>query len=120
LVLNAYVETNTVITVSDPGTTYTLMKSGWGYLPYLAGKKGKLILAYYYGNEVGSGKGIRVQNVTDGATLAEVTWNGSSNQNHFESAEFTFPAAGKMLQVQCKGSSATEDIVVGNVYIVIY
>lgn len=108
------------MSVADPGTTYTLAKANWAYLPYVAGKKGKLIVSGHSGNEAGAGKGVRLYNQTDTATLGEITWNGSLTQPSAESAEFTFPAAGKNLRIECKGTSATEDLGFCNVLIVIY
>jgi len=68
------------------------------------------------GNEATAGKGIEIYNGTDAATICEVTWDGSTQQNALAGSWTTCGLrAAKDIQVRVKGSSATEDITVDKV-----
>jgi len=68
------------------------------------------------GNEAGAGKGVEIYNVTDGASVCVVTWDGNAQQDGLAGSWTAFtPTAEKVLAVRVKGSSATEDITLHSV-----
>jgi hypothetical protein len=69
------------------------------------------------GNEAGAGKGVCIYNMTDGVVLCEVTWDGVDAITQRVGA-WTALNLNKeiVVGVYCKGSSATEDLQVGNTH----
>ena len=68
------------------------------------------------GDNVGAGKGIEVYNVTDGATICEVIWDGNAQQNAL-AGSWTVCAltAEKEITIRRKGSAAGETITIDRV-----
>jgi hypothetical protein len=115
----AVLQGDTALTKTDVGTSYVDFDTTKCYLlPYIANGKGRLLLSRHSGNEAGL-KGIRLQNVTDGETLVEVTWSGigETASTPYISDVFTFPDNGKDIRLQVKASSSTEDITLRNCFI---
>jgi hypothetical protein len=68
------------------------------------------------GNEAAAGKGVCIYNMTDGVVLCEVTWAGAAMAHR--AGAWTALNLNKeiIVGVYCKGSSATEDMEVGNTH----
>jgi len=100
-----------VITVSDVGTTYVDI-SNYRHIPidFTNVHIAKLgIIASVVGNEVGT-KGIRIYNVTDAAEIASATWSGTTRTIVSAFGDTRSLTGNKEIDIEWKGSSATEDM----------
>jgi len=106
------------LTVANVGTS-------WKWIPYQyvpidfteieAARIG--IIARVRGNEAGT-KGIRIYNLTDAKEIASTTWSGTAETVVSAFADITLTGV-KMIGVQWYGSSATEDIELETLWLVI-
>jgi len=69
------------------------------------------------GNEGGI-KGIRLYNVTDGVEICSATWSGTAGTNVSAFGDITLTGV-KQIEVQWRGSSATEDLWFSDLVIVL-
>jgi len=111
---------DTLVNVTDPNTTYV---EGNLWAAALEGRNNidfsKIkaiqcrILTRAQGNEAGVGKGICIYNITDGAVLCEVTWDGAASGRRIGAWTAINVNKEIVVGVYVKGSSATEDLTVG-------
>jgi len=107
---------DTLKTVTDPGTAYVegalwaASNEGRNTIDFSIIKAHQCrIVTVAQGNEAGAGKGVCIYNVTDGAVLCEVTWDGVGSARRVGSWTAMNLNKEIVVGVYCKGSSATED-----------
>jgi len=111
--------TGSTLTFTDPNTAYVEYNAMYRESIDLTDfNEAKIVVKSASGNEAGSGKGICVYNITNGAVLCEVTWDGTESAVRSGIwANISALAGVKELGVYMKGSSPTEDISFRNVHL---
>ena len=105
--------------VVNPNTSYvevdTKLRTKVDFSKFTA-KNARVIISGI-GNETPcAGKGIEIYNVTDGAAICEVTWDGNAQQNALTGSWIACVlSAEKEITIRVKGCSATEDITIDRV-----
>ncbi len=100
--------------VANPNTSYVevnaKLRTKIDFSKFTA-KNARVIISGI-GNETPcAGKGIEIYNVTDGAQICEVTWDGNAQQNALAGSwAACVLTAEKVITIRVKGCSATEDI----------
>ncbi len=109
-------------TFTDIGTDYVSLGDWYRtaitftHIPYPIRAR---LIARCKGTEDGT-KGLRVFNVTDSNTLAELLWSGTDALERYGLWSDVFGLNGwKTLELQAKASSTTEDLTLGTIYLLI-
>jgi len=106
------------LTAADPGTSYVHISYQNIVIDFDEIEIARIgFIARAKGNEIGT-KGIRLYNLTDATEIASTTWTGTAVTNLSAFADITLTGK-KTLVVQWYASSATEDLILYNLMIVI-
>jgi len=100
-----------------PGTTYaelsTALRQQFDFTELTAVEA--RILVRGWGTEAGSGKGVALHDGTN--VLAEVLWNGDTETTRTGTFTAVTLTADTQLQLRCRGSSATESLILTSVVV---
>jgi len=108
----------TVLSHTDPGTSWFDLSYQRFRIDFTEIKLKRVgVIVAIWGTEAGT-KGLRIQNITDGTTIASTTWSGAAAALLTIFGDVSLTGL-KEIRVQAYASSATEDIKTNDIVMVL-